>query len=375
MIPAQVSTVVLGLGKRLRRPQPPWATPISRSGAMTKTRSPGGGPDESPEVQSYLQNYFYDKGRGWRLHRLCDSCSATGASADTCVVAYSKKCDQCRDKRWGQKCEWSTYKAAKAALKKREEALTEEERLAERRKRLAMLSEAHVKWAKEKRHRDADTEKEGQRERWREEQRRRPIVQSSVYQPGAPFAHTDETLGTGAGVFSSYDSQPAASDLGYQLPVNTGSVADASYWPTAPAEDVETLDHDGTSYTRSSYSTASSLPDEVYRSRPLTKFEQRARSNASGGRLRSATNSSGTSPRVDPPIFMWTENGPMTSRPGATCRPGLPLPSWKGAADLLLDPPGPSQAISTATITPREPRPGPTAEQVQQYIDQHLQPH
>ncbi|KAK7957822.1 hypothetical protein PG996_010730 [Apiospora saccharicola] len=53
--------------------------------------------DETPEVRSYLQKYLYNKGSGWELSKLCDSCVMEDISAGKCTQGGSDdKCTPCR---------------------------------------------------------------------------------------------------------------------------------------------------------------------------------------------------------------------------------------------------------------------------------------
>ncbi|KAK8128924.1 hypothetical protein PG984_010032 [Apiospora sp. TS-2023a] len=235
--------------------------------------------DEKPEVRSYLQKYLYNKDGGWELSKLCDSCVMEDLSAVKCKRGGSDdKCTPCRDKGKGYPCRLSRYMAAKASFKEKarqeksrqEKARREKPRQEKQRQKIDREESYAEKLTRERREKrqkekqDKAREAEEQRERWREEQRRRPIEESCVYQPpSAPIIHTDdETSGAGVGV-PSYNSQPAASALAYQLPVSMCSEAVASYWSTAPSESDASSIYGGTGYDRASFSTASSsIPDD-----------------------------------------------------------------------------------------------------------------
>lgn len=300
--------------------------------------------DEDPGVQSYLQNYLYNKGKGWRLSKLCDPCSRANAPAGSCTRGDSDhKCAQCRDKGKGKgkgrTCGWNAYKAAKASLKKKAgQEADEEESYAER----------QVRERREKRHQDRERkerETEGLRERLREEQRRRPIEESCVYQPNASFVHAGEMFGAGADA-ASYDSQPAASVLAYQLPASMGSEANVPYWSTAPSESGTSFGYGGTGCERASYSTASSIPDDY---------------------------TIGSHTPVPYSTHTAAHQPPYAQQPsqGGLHRDALPHRHVDGEWQYDES----SGTFMQTRMIPEKREPEVSAEQVQQYVDQHRQPH
>lgn len=351
---------------------------------------------DEPEVRSYLQSYLYNKGNGWKLSKLCNPCVRAKFSAGMCTRGDSdNKCAQCQDKGLGKgtSCHWRIYHAAKAFFKKQAgQEIDREESYAER-----LTRERREKRIQEKA--DKARELEEMRERWREEQRRRPIEDSCVYQPSAPIIHPidDETSMTGTSfvhpeaasetglpisfsdsqaaasalgyqfsylstaptihidgetsvtgvVVPSYDSQPAASDLTYPLPVSTDSGADVPCWSTAPSESEASFVYGGTGYDRASYSTASSIPDDY----------------TTGSHTPVLPHSAHTA--VHPPKYARPpSHGGHPRDAVSTCHVDG---EWK--YDEL------SGGFMKTRMIPEKREPEVSAEQVQQYNDQHRQPH
>ncbi|KAK8033778.1 hypothetical protein PG991_003176 [Apiospora marii] len=133
-----------------------------------------------------------------------------------------------------------------------------------------------------------------------------------------------------------------------QLPVGTRSEADTSYWSTAPSESGASFSYGGTGYDRASYSTASSILDDY-----------------TTGSQTPVPFSSATAPHQTPFAQPPSQGGPHRDA----------LPHRHVDSEWQYD-----ESSGTFTQTrmipkKREPEVSVSAEEVQQYIDQHRQPH
>ncbi|KAK8009989.1 hypothetical protein PG990_008954 [Apiospora arundinis] len=181
---------------------------------------------------------------------------------------YLHRKDQCRARGRHQRCDFSTYKSAKAFLKVTGQQMNEQERLVEKNRMMVSLNEKSVAYDRARRELAIRARREGP-----------PAGDVCVYQLGAAqLAHgEEESLGTpGANASFLCSASPAASSPGNQVHGTTRSVVNTIPYSSSSvsAGGSEPVLHGGANFPHAQYGAAGYVP--VPYSIPYTVPQQAA---------------------------------------------------------------------------------------------------